>query len=202
MRFTSALWGQRWESNPPYPRYEGGAPPREPLWQEPCSQCEAGVVSRRGVEPRTSTMSGWRSTAELQGPSVPDRGNDPRASPVWAERSSTELVRRAARDVGQSGVSGVATRAKAWGRTRGLPLFRRALVPTELPRHTWRNGESNPGPPACKAGALPAELYPRARCAALTPPAGLEPDLRFSDVLPLHYEPDSNRTVARAPGGN
>ena len=25
----------------------------------------------------------------------------------------------------------------------------------------WRHGESNPGPPACKAGALPIELCPR-----------------------------------------
>ncbi len=25
----------------------------------------------------------------------------------------------------------------------------------------WRHGDSNPGHPACKAGALPTELYPR-----------------------------------------
>ena len=28
----------------------------------------------------------------------------------------------------------------------------------------WRCGDSNPVPPACKAGALPSELHPRTRC--------------------------------------
>jgi hypothetical protein len=30
-------------------------------------------------------------------------------------------------------------------------------------RQKWRHGGSNPGHPACKAGALPTELYPRSR---------------------------------------
>lgn len=30
-------------------------------------------------------------------------------------------------------------------------------------RNWWRHGDSNPGHPACKAGALPTELYPQLR---------------------------------------
>lgn len=32
-----------------------------------------------------------------------------------------------------------------------------------LSRNWWRHGDSNPGHPACKAGALPTELYPQLR---------------------------------------
>jgi hypothetical protein len=34
----------------------------------------------------------------------------------------------------------------------------------------WRHGESNPGPPACKAGALPIELCPRGRLVVMNQP--------------------------------
>ena len=34
------------------------------------------------------------------------------------------------------------------------------LIPSVLPEVWWRWGESNSWPPACKAGALPAELHP------------------------------------------
>ena len=34
--------------------------------------------------------------------------------------------------------------------------------PRTLRRTMWRCGDSNPVPPACKAGALPSELHPPA----------------------------------------
>lgn len=37
------------------------------------------------------------------------------------------------------------------------------LAPARLCRNWWRHGDSNPGHPACKAGALPTELYPQLR---------------------------------------
>ena len=46
---------------------------------------------------------------------------------------------------------------QAWGEARG-PLEREADLPAN---EEWSVRESNPRPPACKAGALPAELTPR-----------------------------------------
>src|SRR2546430_4909478 len=45
---------------------------------------------------------------------------------------------------------------------------RSTLFPYTTLFRSWRRGDSNPRPPACKAGALPVELLPRtasARCA-------------------------------------
>ena len=46
-------------------------------------------------------------------------------------------------------------------RTENLPGFNRALFPlslTGVPRRAWTCGDSNPGPPPCRGGALPTAL--------------------------------------------
>ena len=58
-------------------------------------------------------------------------------------------------------------REKEFQTLRG-PCFRRAKPDENFPCWVWRRRDSNPLPPACKAGALPIELLPqftRAACA-------------------------------------
>ena len=63
---------------------------------------------------------------------------------------------------------GVGWGVHGWGSERG------AHPGGLLHRHImWRCGDSNPVPPACKAGALPSELHPR--WSALVGHPGLEP---------------------------
>ena len=45
--------------------------------------------------------------------------------------------------------------------------FRNSQFSFAPPCGKWRHGDSNPGHPACKAGALPTELYPRGKCSVL-----------------------------------
>ena len=44
------------------------------------------------------------------------------------------------------------------------------ISPILYPRRWWRIRDSNPWPPACKAGALPTELYPHGNLAATCSP--------------------------------
>ena len=48
----------------------------------------------------------------------------------------------------------------------------------------WRCGESNPGPPACKAGALPTELHPQG---LMVGHPGLEPGASVLSGLRSHH---------------
>ena len=53
----------------------------------------------------------------------------------------------------------------------------------------WRHGDSNPRHPACKAGALPTELYPHVLMGARTGAGGAEEErlnnaLRFLQLNP------------------
>ena len=67
------------------------------------------------------------------------------------------------------------TRLDCGGLQRSDGVATRWLLPDVLPEQEkrgtpslefrvpmqWSDGDSNPGPPACKAGALPTELWPR-----------------------------------------
>ena len=71
------------------------------------------------------------------------RGAGPRAPPAPSDRGDSEAPGRR--------------------RARGDP-GRVSLFPCAVQvRAAWSRGESNPGPPPCKGGALPAELRPRPR---------------------------------------
>ena len=43
----------------------------------------------------------------------------------------------------------------------GRPAQMLGVIPTRLLRFRWSCGDSNPGPPPCKGGALPTKLQPR-----------------------------------------
>jgi hypothetical protein len=44
---------------------------------------------------------------------------------------------------------------------RGMTVEPGSHPRSSSPKRWWRHGDSNPRHPACKAGALPTELYPR-----------------------------------------
>ena len=99
--------------------------------------------------PGRSPLSACRATCE---------GKTPRPVGLQGDRSAGK----------GSGITGWGTK-----RTGGMCPGRRATNGSEQKKDDcgpnapsvilmkWRYGDSNPGPPACKAGALPTELYPR-----------------------------------------
>ena len=89
--------------------------------------------------------------------------------------SSTTRIRSRIR--GRDPSPGIARRIV---KVRGWPANECGAVTAIARPHRWSRGDSNPGPPPCKGGALPAKLRPRAQ-APLTLPLsrvgapGLEP---------------------------
>ena len=90
------------------------------------------------------------------------------ASVLLSEQISEEvflLLKSALKMVGPSGLEPPTSRLS------GVRSNRLSYGPIPW----WRWGESNPWPPACKAGALPAELHPHLRLLAFLP---------FQDAVP------------------
>ena len=66
----------------------------------------------------------------------------------------------------------------------------------------WRRRDSNPRPPGCKPGALPAELRPRVRAPPMVGLTGLEPEtsrLSGGRSNQLSYSPEYSPGSARGP---
>ena len=66
--------------------------------------------------------------------------------------------------VGMVGLIGLEPMTPALSRRCSNQLsYRPFITRGALVGSWWRHGDSNPGHPACKAGALPTELYPLTR---------------------------------------
>ena len=80
----------------------------------------------------------------------------------------------------------------ARGEPRGLPVVVTALGGSEasviLSRCVWSRGDSNPGPPPCKGGALPAKLRPPESSRGSLPPPNPEWARQDSNLGPRPYQ--------------
>lgn len=126
----------------------------------------------QGVEPWASSMSGWRSTAELVEHNVPNQGIEPRTSRVWSGRSPTELVRR----------------ATGWSRTSSHGFSNRCSIHMSY-RGVDRWG-IEPHPRLCKSQGL-TKQQPRVELRGFEPRAFGLPDRRSTELSynPLEREP-------------
>ena len=110
------------------------------------------VVGLDGLEPSTSRLSGARSSHLSYRP----------VFLIWlyGSPSVTDSVRRALSSFLMKGIEPLTRQSRVVRFLATFSFSNFALHRLRCWRNWWRWRESNPWPPACRAGALPAELHP------------------------------------------